>query len=584
MAQVTETDLQHQLNDLRERYPKLKDDELFVAWFMQCFVTDTERQGVDALVGASHDKGLDALYIDSGAKKVFLIQGKYHQKIFGGTEKRSDVMAFAHLAGSLTDIEEYKAFREGLAPAAARKADEARKHIEQQGYRLHLYYVTTGKVSEGLRDEAQKSVKQVANGGCFEAFDGKKVLRLLSDFLDGVAPPVPMLEFELENGSGINNTSILQRFDKEAGIESWVVPVAVAQIADLFESVGVRLFARNVRGYLGNTEINKHIKFTLEHEPDYFWYYNNGITIVCDGAEKRSQSGKNMLRLVNPQIINGQQTTRTLHEYASTGINAAVMVRVISVPRDNEQDTLRFENLVSKIVAATNWQNKITASDLMSNDRRQIELERNLRKLDYQYLRKHQSKSEAKRLAGGVHRFQITKEDMAQASAACELDPLIPRRGKEHLFEESLYSTVFPHADAEWYLCRHWLGVQVKNEARGFPERAYAKWLAMHFIWKRLGPLLSKRSRKQAFRAIAEKRNFQHLSKAIDAVFKTIAAYYRDNSGTGDTRADVSTFFLRKGHHKELEKFWQANEMGHMKVFEKAWAAFGREIAEAEEG
>ena len=48
---------------------------------------------------------------------------------------------------------------------------------------------------------------------------------------------------------------------------------------------------------------------------------------------------------------------------------------------------------VSKIVAATNWQNAIKASDLMSNDRRQIDLERNLRKLDYQYLRKRQSKS-----------------------------------------------------------------------------------------------------------------------------------------------------------------------------------------------
>jgi hypothetical protein len=584
MAQVTEKDLQHQLNDLRERYPKPKDDELFVAWFMQCFVTDTEAQGVSSLVGGSHDKGLDALYIDSGAKKVFLVQGKYHQKIDGGTEKRADVMAFAQLARTLSDPDEYKAFRKGLAPAAAGKTDEARKRIEQQGYRLHLYYVTTGKVSESLRSEAQKSVKLLGNGACFEAFDGKTVLRLLSDFLDGVAPPVPELEFELESGSGIANTSVLQRYDQNARIESWVVPVAVAQIADLYESVGVRLFARNVRGYLGNTEINKNLKHTLEHEPEYFWYYNNGITIVCDGAQKTSQSGKDILRLVNPQIINGQQTTRTLHEYASTGINAAVMVRVISVPRDSEEDTQRFENLISRIVAATNWQNKISASDLMSNDRRQIELERNLRKLEYQYLRKRQSKSEAKRLAGGVHHFQITKEDLAQVSAACELDPQVLRQGKEHLFGENLYSTVFPHADAEYYLGRHWLGVQVKYGARGFPERAYMKWLAIHFLWKRLGPILNKKSRRQMFRVLAEQKDFQHLPKAIDLVFKGIAAYYRENCGTGETRIDVSTFFLRKGHHKELEKYWQASDLGHMKAFDKAWTAFSAELEESEEG
>lgn len=25
---------------------------------------------------------------------------------------------------------------------------------------------------------------------------------------------------------------------------------------------------------------------TLEKEPEFFWYYNNGITIVCDKAER----------------------------------------------------------------------------------------------------------------------------------------------------------------------------------------------------------------------------------------------------------------------------------------------------------
>ena len=39
MAQVTEKDLKTEVEDMRQRYRNLKDDELFVAWFMKCFVT-----------------------------------------------------------------------------------------------------------------------------------------------------------------------------------------------------------------------------------------------------------------------------------------------------------------------------------------------------------------------------------------------------------------------------------------------------------------------------------------------------------------------------------------------------------------
>jgi hypothetical protein len=69
----------------------------------------------------------------------------------------------------------------------------------------------------------------------------------------------------------------------------------------------------------------------------------------------------------------------------------------------------------------------------MANDRRQVELERELRKLGYAYLRKRQAKSEARRFIG-QHYTMVTKEELAQAVAACELDPEIVRsEGKEGL-------------------------------------------------------------------------------------------------------------------------------------------------------
>jgi len=218
MAQVTEKDLKIEVNDMRERYPKLKDDELFVAWFMKCFVTDTEVEGVASLVGGAKDKGLDAVHIDDASCKVFIIQGKYHQKASSTTEKRSDILAFADLARSFTEDEAYRTYRSGLATDAVGKADEARKRIKSRDYRLQLYFVTTGKCSAPLIKESESIVRRVSAKADINIIDGKRILRLLSDYLDGVAPPVPLLEIELESGQGVTLSGVLQRFDRHTVI------------------------------------------------------------------------------------------------------------------------------------------------------------------------------------------------------------------------------------------------------------------------------------------------------------------------------------------------------------------------------
>lgn len=578
MPQVTDKDLKIEIHDMRERYPKLKDDELFVAWFMKCFITDTEAEGIASLVGGTKDKGLDAVHIDDASRKVFIIQGKYHQKANSTTEKRSDILAFADLARSFTEDEAFRTYRSGLATDALGKADEARKRIKSRDYSLQLYFVTTGKCSAPLIKESESFVRKVSVKADINIIDGKRVLRLLSDYLDGVAPPVPLLEIELESGQGVTLSGVLQRFDRHTGIESWVVPVAVDQISSMYESAGIRLFARNVRGFLGDTQINRNLKKTLDTEPEFFWYYNNGITIVCDSAEQVSRGGNKVLRLVNPQIINGQQTTRTLHECASKSTKATVLVRVISVPRETDHDTQQFESLISRIVAATNWQNAIRASDLMANDRRQVELERNLRKLDYQYLRKRQSKGEAKRNAGVKHRFIITKEELAQVVAACDLDPIIVREGKEQLFEERYYGTVFPKSDPDYYLPRYWLAKHVLKKVKGYPERGYEKWLVLHFIWQHLSLILGKKTAKQLFREKSEKGMFLTLSKVVVSAFNGASAYYRANSGTGAKRVYPADFFKRIGHHKEFEMYLRRGDNNHLSRFTKGWTAFKKEF------
>jgi hypothetical protein len=51
MQSVTERDLKSELSEMRDRFPLLQDSDLFVAWFLKCFVTEKEQDAIGSLVG-----------------------------------------------------------------------------------------------------------------------------------------------------------------------------------------------------------------------------------------------------------------------------------------------------------------------------------------------------------------------------------------------------------------------------------------------------------------------------------------------------------------------------------------------------
>jgi hypothetical protein len=588
-AELTFKDLQSEIREIGQRFNGFKDDDLFVLWFLRAYITETEDDAANSITGGSNDKGVDALLVDHVSHCVFVVQGKYRQSLGTKSESRSDVMAFVDLAAFLNSWpdDDCKEYLKTADEAVAEQLREARKAVQKQGYDTRLYYVTTGKVSSTVRDDAMTQVRQVSKKARVEVIDGHRAMLLFRDYLDGVAPPIPSADLEMEAGAGIQVNGISQRFDHNTGVESWVFSMRGAAVAEIFERSGLRLFARNIRGYMGEkTSVNQGMVSTLESEPEKFFFYNNGITIVCDAAERKGSQGRDFLRVDNPQIINGQQTTRTLAAHAKLAEKASVLVKVIVVPRDTSQRD-GFDGLISAIVAGTNWQNAIKQSDLMSNDRRQIEIERAFRKVGYLYLRKRQSKGETRRAIGKGQYRVITKEEVAQAVAGCELDPTIIRSGRERLFSEQYYNTVFPNADADFYLPKYWLMREVSWSSKGKPERAYAKWLVLNAVWMRLEPLIRGAQRRRVFRQVCEKQQgdgVAPLSKAIDLCFIEALRFFRESRGSGESAIDVSAFFKsRKNLQKDFASFLKGATESRRQAIEKALVAFKAAIENYEQ-
>jgi AIPR protein len=449
--------------------------------------------------------------------------------------------------------------------------DVAINRIRQRGYELRLYLVTTGTVSSTIRNDTEYKVVQTSTHPQIQFLDAKRIDQIFYDYVYGIAPAVPTLFLRISESGVATTEGVHHRFDPGTKIECGVFSMAAADVGALFKKSGIRLFARNIRGYLGESpEINEAMAHTVKSEPENFWYYNNGVTIVCDEAKREVESGVDVLRVERAQVINGQQTTRTLESTPSR--QASVLVKVIRIPRA-VGDHARYEDLVSSIVRATNWQNPITPSDLISNDYIQVYLERELRKRGYQYLRKRESKSEARRRADSQIDFQISKFELAQSVAGSEFDPAIVRQGKEALFDERYYRSIFKTESVEFYLKRYWLLRHVGGVAYGRSrEFKYAKWLVYNRVFDLTSGAMASKDLSLKFRRACEgsdMRTLTPLRSLIFTVFRAAISFYRKNSGSGKDRTDWPTFVKASNQHTGFATYWRSAEKARAKTVQR---------------
>ncbi|MEW6200379.1 MAG: AIPR family protein [bacterium] len=357
-VKVTIREIQDEIDRIRKTYHKLKDDSAFVLLFMRAYLANSENEAYNSLTGDTGDKGIDAILIDGKAKQVHVVQGKFHKSLGKYSEKRNDVLSFADL-GILpwANKESVSAFYSKLSPVVRQKCEELVHAVRRNKYEMRLYYVTTGRCSKTICNEAMERVRQADGPVEISIIDASHIIIIFKDYMDGVAPAVPTLSLRIASESSVHTDGIIHRFDGQKQIESWVFSMSAKDVGEMYKRAGIRLFARNIRGYLGKSnEINEAMSKTINREPQNFWYYNNGVTIVCDEAKCEIHGGQDILRVEKPQVINGQQTTRTLHDSPSN--RAGILVRVIKIPRKTGDDD-EYGYLVSEIVRATNWQNAI---------------------------------------------------------------------------------------------------------------------------------------------------------------------------------------------------------------------------------
>lgn len=145
-----------------------------------------------------------------------------------------------------------------------------------------------------------------------------------------------------------------------------------AQLADIYETYGPRLLERNVRSFLQvKGAVNKGIRDTLKNEPDMFLAYNNGISITAESVEiVRDDNGKPSIKKIRDmQIVNGGQTTASIfNSRKDKKIDADLSQVYVQMKLSVIDSSDEMDEIVPKISAYANTQNKIQMADFSAND------------------------------------------------------------------------------------------------------------------------------------------------------------------------------------------------------------------------
>jgi len=481
--------------------PDYKKSAAFVILCMSTCLDIPMEEAAELLTDGGDDAGVDGLHIgevDDGEFLVTIFQGKYKINNLKGNANfpENGVQKAVNTVQVLFDPYRKVKLNDKIAP----KIEDIRSMI---------------------RDAYIPNVRVILcnNGASWTDQAGDWINEAKKDYGDRV-------DFVHFNHDSIVN--ILQRSKKvdatvmmngQAIVEDMnymrvlVGRVSVQEIQRLFNDYGDKLLERNIRRYLGlhSNRVNTAIHETLcnADKSDKFYFYNNGITVVCDKFDYNAfQKSDYKVQIKNMQVINGGQTCKTIQETLNSTLphgvseSAYVMIRIYQLAETQKE-------FVQDITYATNSQNPVDLRDLHSNDDIQKQLEIGIADLGYTYKRQREE--------GGGGSGIITSSIVAESVLAIwrERPHQAKFRRKEHFGK--LYNDIFKDLNAAQALLAVLIFRTAENERKRPKDTNPPEFLpyASHYIAMLIGrALLDNQGIK--YKDISH-RNFKSLVQAFEA-------------------------------------------------------------------
>jgi hypothetical protein len=383
------------------------------------------------------DRGIDAIAVDPVSSLVVVVQSKWRDDGSGSVDLGS-VLKFLDGVRNLVDLGDSAGpgQQDGEGGSEAAKA-AVRTAMQTPGGRLRMLIATTA--SHSLSEEVQNPINDLL--GVLNDVEADSQIAEFnylgqSVLFDSLAQPSrPAIDLDIQ---------LLDWGKTTEPVPAYYGRASTLAVAEWFANYGSALFADNIRVVLPKSEINEGILKTIRDEPEQFWYYNNGITILASRVDRSVAGAANrdaaFFKAKESSVVNGAQTVSTLGRALAAGLSgeldrAYVAVRCIELGAE-------ASDLARRVTRYANTQNVVSSQDFVFLDEEQHRLAKELRLLGYEYLLRS---GEMANLRDRDRVIDVRDAAVALACASSLANAVVAKREVSRLFdrEGGPYSALF---------------------------------------------------------------------------------------------------------------------------------------------
>jgi hypothetical protein len=340
-----------------------------------------------------------------------------------------------------------------LEPAADAAALGRIIHQRKKQLRRLVVHLATDGLTQRLKEIESEFVGSI-EVAC-SIWDVERLSRL-SD------PKQEEIDIDVLQMLGGHGLPCLRVPEEDPHYDAYLCVVPGTLLCQAYEQYGQRLLELNVRAFLSATgKVNKGIRETIRTQPERFFPYNNGLALTARHVQLRKNAAgqDEIVRIVGLQIVNGGQTTASIHRAWKLDGSGSEVSRVfvqakLTVITTEENDDDGFVELVRSISKYANSQNAVKGDDLESNQPWHVAFEKLSRsiwtpdaKSQWYYERSRGSYATSKAKVGTTtarrrdfdHRWprsqMVAKTDLAKCWNAWAQRPEIVSRGGQKNFK-----------------------------------------------------------------------------------------------------------------------------------------------------
>lgn len=372
-------------NEYLQNNPHLSSDDYAFNYWVLTKLFNIDEELVYSNITEYSDDGCDCFVFFEETEELYIIQNKY----YSDENKLSENYVLREFLGRTIDI---------LNEEKYRRSEELQriftKYKNDPEFKIYMnLYITNNLITESMRNIFERFTRTDLK--CYIGANIYSLNDIKNIYYNERKEETKTFQctFKTINQSTVLNINS-ESYKLPSLTDAKYILTPVKLIYDIVKDAknkGYMLFEENIREYLGNKGANVKIAKTLESDTDRdnFFYYNNGITVICDRVERTQLAHESKYNTgyitYNPQIVNGCQTVNTIYEtlnkYSEIELddkfkNTFVMVKLLVLDKESENNKVLYQD----IVKYNNSQNAITEKNFAANKQLFINLQKELKK------------------------------------------------------------------------------------------------------------------------------------------------------------------------------------------------------------